>query len=176
MADNNLNTTETEAEAAEKKEKAPRWHIVAYIIIAIALVVLAYALVDTYVLDHTELVNDTVTVEAGETYTFYPEEYFKMDDKVSADDFLCDATAVDTARLGSYPVTVTCKNKTYEITVCVEDTKNPVTTFSGRYAYTNDPSYVDVTDIITVRDATTCTTDVVKYERLSDPQAGTHAG
>jgi hypothetical protein len=161
-SENTTNTTENVA------YHTPKWHIAIYIIIAVTVIAAVAGVLNIYVIDHTRLVNDTVTVEAGTPYAFYPEDYFELD-KLTAEDFTCDATGVDTSRLGDYIVTVTGGSKTYEIAVRVEDTKAPDTDLSLRYVYTNDPSDVDVSGIYSYEDATDCTTEVEKYELLSEP-------
>lgn len=124
-----------------------------------------------FVIDHTKLVNDTLTVEAGKEVVFVPEDHFEgLDEEATKADFTVDTTAVNTSVPGEYTVTVTYKEKSYDLTAVVQDTTAPVVKVNTAYVITNDAVNLDVSDMITVNDVSETTVTVGKFVKVADSQ------
>ena len=101
-------------------------------------------------------------VEAGRESISANE--FRKEDKGIDAQFVSDMTAVDLKTIGTYPVKVQYKNKTYDCTVIVEDTIAPEAEVRNlaKYSY-ETPAPEDF--IVSIKDASPVT---VQYERRTD--------
>ena len=101
-------------------------------------------------------------VEAGRESISANE--FRKEDKGLDAQFVSDMTAVDLKTIGTYPVKVEYKNKTYDCTVIVEDTIAPEAEVRNlaKYSY-ETPAPEDF--IVSIKDASPVT---VQYERRTD--------
>lgn len=101
-------------------------------------------------------------VEAGRESISANE--FRKEDKGIEAQFVSDLTAVDLKTIGTYPVKVQYKNKTYDCTIIVEDTIAPEAEVRNlaKYSY-ETPAPEDF--IVSIKDASPVT---VQYERRTD--------
>ena len=101
-------------------------------------------------------------VEAGRESISANE--FRKEDKGLDAQFVSDMTAVDLKTIGTYPVKVQYKNKTYDCSIIVEDTIAPEAEVRNlaKYSY-ETPAPEDF--IVSIKDASPVT---VQYERRTD--------
>lgn len=110
-----------------------------------------------------ENVTQTTTsmeVEAGETFSLDAMNCFEgYSDKAVAEDFIFDASGIDTSVLGEQELIITYKDTEYPLVVNVVDTTAPEAVIPEDYVYiTNDLESLDTAEYdMTVTDATTTT-------------------
>lgn len=110
-----------------------------------------------------ENVTQTTTsmeVEAGDAFSLDAMSCFEgYSDKAVAEDFVFDASCIDTSVLGEQEIIITYKNTEYPLTVNVVDTTAPVAVIPEDYVYvTNDLESLATADYdVTVTDATATT-------------------
>lgn len=130
-------------------------------LLAIAGGVLAVVILAAVLLWPANIVSE-LTVEAGRESITANE--FRKEDKGIDAQFVSDLTAVDLNTIGTYPVQVQYKNKTYDCTIVVEDTIAPEAEVRNLAVYSYDtPDPEDF--IVSIKDVSPVT---VQYEKRTD--------
>ena len=130
-------------------------------LLAIAGGVLAVVILAAVLLWPANIVSE-LTVEAGRE-SITANEFRKKDKGIDAQ-FVSDLTAVDLNTIGTYPVQVQYKNKTYDCTIVVEDTIAPEAEVRNLAVYSYDtPDPEDF--IVSIKDVSPVT---VQYEKRTD--------
>ena len=130
-------------------------------LLAIAGGVMAVVILAAVLLWPANIVSE-LTVEAGRESITANE--FRKEDKGIDAQFVSDLTAVDLNTIGTYPVQVQYKNKTYDCTIVVEDTIAPEAEVRNLAVYSYDtPDPEDF--IVSIKDVSPVT---VQYEKRTD--------
>ncbi len=133
------------------EKNAPKFNLNKKLLLGAA-AVLVVAVLALLLLWPANIVSE-LTVEAGRE-SISANEFRKADKGIDAQ-FVSDLTAVDLKTIGTYPVQVQYKNKTYDCTVIVEDTLAPegkihnVSVYSGQTLKPED-FVTDITDATAV--------------------------
>ena len=138
-------------EVLSMEKNAPKFTLNKKLLISAA-AVLVIAVLAAVLLWPANIV-DTVTVEAGRESISANE--FRKEDKGIDAQFVSDMTAVDMSTIGTYPVQVQYKNKTYDCTILVEDTLAPQAQVRNVSVYSNQTlqpedfvsGIIDATDV-----------------------------
>ena len=158
--------------AAKKQglfDKIPTGAIIG--VLAAVIAIIAGIVIWMFVIDHTKMFNTITVMEAGNEFIFNPEEYFDgLPEDVAADDFTVDTSTLDNTVPGDYVIAVTYNNKTYDITVRVQDTAAPAVTLNTNYIITNDAANIDLADVVSVKDVTDYTVTVGKFVKVAESQ------
>ena len=130
-------------------------------LLAIAGGVLAVVILAVVLLWPANIVSE-LKVEAGRE-SISANEFRKADKGIDAQ-FVSDMTAVDLSAIGSYPVSVEYKGKTYDCTLIVEDTIAPEAQVRNLAVYSYEtPEPEDF--IVSIKDVSPVT---VQYEKRTD--------
>ena len=132
-----------------------------------------------------EQTNTTMTIEYGDDFAFDVSDYFSFNKDVKEDDYVLDASKVNTKKVGNYKMTVTFNQgekseSVYTIDVSVVDTVAPVVSnvntesFPLGYIWTNTLDY-DFSEYIEIDELDDYTLQT-NYEKLGDVEVVTDEG
>lgn len=106
-------------------------------LIVMSIVILTAILLIAIKFNKFKIINNYITVEAGEELDLKVKDLVKADKEVLSQITL-DTSNVNTNKTGEYTVSLFYKDKEYKINIIVVDTKAPKATFKNRCVFTND--------------------------------------
>lgn len=115
-----------------------------------------------------KLINDIISIEAGEELDIHIEDFVKADEDILAHITL-DVSRVNTSKTGEYIALLLYEEKEYEIRVVVIDTKAPKVSFQKRCVFTKDmESLVPTEWFATVEEYSDYSASITAYEKEVD--------
>ena len=115
-----------------------------------------------------KIINDIISIEAGEELDIHIEDVVKADDDVLAHITL-DVSKVNTSKAGEYIALLSYEEKEYGIRVVVVDTKAPKVSFQKRCVFTKDmKSLVPTEWFATVEEYSDYSASMTAYEKEAD--------